>query len=114
MSAWLREHGIVAERKANVIHLPGHLVLEAVRNGEGVSLSTRVNVERDLAAGRVVVLHEEDAPGRGYYIVTRPGVQRPPLKAFVAWLHRQAPREFVFMNRFQINPMPGTARAATR
>ena len=99
MSAWLLEHGIVAERKANVIHLPGHLVLEAVRNGEGVSLSTRVNVERDLAAGRVVVLHEEDAPGRGYHIVTRPGVQRPPLKAFIAWLHRQA---------------PGTAHAATR
>jgi LysR family glycine cleavage system transcriptional activator len=93
MSAWLREHGIVAERKANVIHLPGHLVLEAVRNGDGVSLSTRVNVERDLAAGRVVVLHEEAEPGRGYYIVTRPGVRRPPLKAFVAWLHRQAGRE---------------------
>jgi LysR family transcriptional regulator, glycine cleavage system transcriptional activator len=91
MSAWLREHGVIAARKANVVHLPGHLVLEAVRNGDGVSLSTRVNVERDLAAGRVVVLHEEAEPFRGYYIVTRAGVQRPPLKAFIAWLRRQAP-----------------------
>jgi LysR family glycine cleavage system transcriptional activator len=91
ISVWLREHGVISERKANVIHLPGHLVLEAVRNGEGVSLSTRVNVERDLAAGRVVVLHEETVPGRGYYVVTRPGVHRPPLKAFLGWLRRQAP-----------------------
>ena len=62
MSAWLRDHGVIAERKPNVIHLPGHLVLEAVRNGDGVSLSTRVNVERDLAAGRLVVLFEETRP----------------------------------------------------
>jgi len=91
ISAWLRDHGVIADRKPNVIHLPGHLVLEAVRNGDGVSLSTRVNVEQDLAAGRLVVLFEETEPGLGYYIVTRPGVQRPALKTFVAWLRRQAP-----------------------
>ena len=92
MSAWLRDHGVIADRKPNVIHLPGHLVLEAVRNGDGVSLSTRVNVERDLAAGRLVVLFEEAEPGLGYYIVTRPGVQRPALRTFLAWLRRQTPR----------------------
>ena len=91
ISAWLRDHGVIADRKPNVIHLPGHLVLEAVRNGDGVSLSTRVNVEHDLAAGRLVVLFEETEPGLGYYIVTRPGVQRPALRTFVAWLRRQAP-----------------------
>jgi LysR family glycine cleavage system transcriptional activator len=90
ISAWLREHGVVAARKANVVHVPGHLVLEAVRAGDGVSLSTRVNVERDLAAGRLVVLFEDTEPGVGYYVVTRPGVLRPPLKAFVAWLRRHA------------------------
>jgi LysR family glycine cleavage system transcriptional activator len=90
MSAWLRDHGVEAARKPNVVHLPGHLVLEAVRIGDGVSLSTRVNVERDLATGRLVVLFEEDEPGLGCYIVTRPGVLRPPLKAFVGWLRRHA------------------------
>ena len=92
MSAWLRDHGVIAERRPNVIHLPGHLVLEAVRSGDGVSLSTRVNVERDIAAGRLLVLFEDAEPGVGYYIVTRPGVQRPALRTFVAWLRRQAPR----------------------
>ena len=92
MSAWLRDHGVIAARKPNVIHLPGHLVLEAVRNGDGVSLSTRVNVERDLAAGRLVALFEESEPNLGYHIVTRPGVKRPALRTFLAWLRRQAPR----------------------
>lgn len=89
MSSWLREHGVAATRRGSIVHLPGHLVLEAVRNGQGVSLSTRVNVERDLGEGRLVALFEEDIPGRGYHVVTRPGVQRPPLRAFVRWLHRQ-------------------------
>jgi LysR family glycine cleavage system transcriptional activator len=65
-------------------------VLEAVRRGDGVSISTRVNVERDIAAGRLLVLFEDEEPGVGYPVVTRPGVLRPPLKAFVAWLRRHA------------------------
>ena len=37
------------------------------------------------------MLFEEDAGAElGYFIVTRPGVMRPPLKAFVAWLKRHA------------------------
>ena len=91
MSAWLRGRGVAAPRKENVVHLPGHLVLEGLRNGDGVSLTARVLVERELAAGRLRVLFEEAPPGLGYYVVTRPGVLRGPAKAFVAWLRRQAP-----------------------
>lgn len=90
MSNWLRDRGVFAPRKESVIHLPGHLVLEGVRNGDGVSLASRVVVERELASGRVVALFEDVEPGTGYYIVTRPGVMRRPLKTFVAWLRRQA------------------------
>lgn len=90
MSNWMRDHGVVGPREDTLTHLPGHLVLEALRNGEGVSISTRVNVERDIESGRLAVLFEEDDPGLGYHVVTRPGVMRPPLKAFVAWLRRHA------------------------
>jgi LysR family glycine cleavage system transcriptional activator len=90
MSNWMRDHGVVSPRKESLTHLPGHLVLEAVRNGDGVSISTRVNVERDLGAGRLKVLFEEKIPELGYHIVTKPGVMRPPLKHFVAWLRRHA------------------------
>jgi LysR family glycine cleavage system transcriptional activator len=90
MSEWLRQRGVIAPRKENVAHLPGHLVIEALRNGDGVTVSARSNIERDIDEGRLVVLFEERPPDAGYYIVTRPGVMRPPLKAFVSWLRRHA------------------------
>jgi LysR family transcriptional regulator, glycine cleavage system transcriptional activator len=92
MSAWLSDRGVVAPKKENVTHLPGHLVLEGLRNGDGVSVTARALVERELKEGRLRVLFEDAPPGLGYFIVTRPGVQRPPLKAFVAWLRRHAAR----------------------
>ena len=90
MSAWLRGRGVQAPKKENVTHLPGHLVLEGLRNGDGVSLTAAVLVEREVASGTLKVLFEEARPGLGYYVVTRPGVMRPPLKAFVGWLRRHA------------------------
>ena len=44
-------------------HLPGHMVLEGLRNGDGVSLSTTAVVERELASGRLKVLFEDPRPG---------------------------------------------------
>ena len=90
MSAWLRKRGVVAPKTENIVHLPGHLVLEGLRNGEGVSLTTTVVVERELASGPLQVLFEDPQPDVGYFIVTRQGVLRPPLKAFVNWLRRHA------------------------
>lgn len=88
MSNWLRDRGVIAPRKESIIHLPGHLVVEGVRNGDGVSLSSRVVVERELASGRIVALFEDVEPNLGYFIVTRPGVMRRPLRTFVSWLRR--------------------------
>ena len=90
MSSWLRERGVLAPKTENIIHLPGHLVLEGLRNGDGVSLTTTVVIERELASGRLTVLFEDPRPDLGYFIVTRPGVLRPPLRAFVSWLKRHA------------------------
>ena len=53
MSNWLRDRGVVAAEEENVTHLPGHLVLEALRNGDGVSAHHAAVVERDIAAGRL-------------------------------------------------------------
>jgi LysR family glycine cleavage system transcriptional activator len=91
MTHWLRDRGVIVPKKENVVHLPGYLVLEALRNGDGVSLSSRILVEPDIEARRLTVLFEDEEPDRGYYIVTRPGVQRLPLRAFIAWLRRHRP-----------------------
>jgi len=92
VSEWLEQRGVVAPRPANITHLPGNLVLEGLRAGEGITAMARAFVERDVADGRLVVLFEDDRCCGGYHIVTRPGVMRPPLRAFVAWLRREAAR----------------------
>lgn len=93
MSNWLRSRGVIAPDQGNVAHLPGHLVMQALRNGDGVTVGARAVVAPEIDEGRLVVLFEEKTPGQGYYVVTRTGVHRPPLKAFLAWLRRHAVRE---------------------
>ncbi len=89
VSPWLKRHGIVGKGRPRLTHLPGNLVLDALRRGEpAVAAVSRMFVEEDIAAGRLVVLFEESDPGAGYHIVTRPGVAREPLRAFVSWLRR--------------------------
>ncbi|WP_299130042.1 LysR family transcriptional regulator [uncultured Amaricoccus sp.] len=89
ISTWLTRHGVTPDRRVSITHLPGHHALEATRRGEGISAVASVFVAEDVAAGRLVVLFQDSQPGAGYYIVTRPGVMRPPLKSFVTWLRRQ-------------------------
>ena len=88
-STWLERRGVTAGRKAGLTQLPGHLLLEGARTGQGVAVTTEIFVRDDLAAGRLNLLFR-DPEGRGYHIVTAPGVMRPPLRGFVAWLRATA------------------------
>lgn len=85
---WLRKHGVTEGRAKSVTSLPGSLMLEGARAGQGIMSSTMSAVEADVRAGRLRVLFR-DKGDTGYYIVTRRGILRPPAKAFVAWLKRQ-------------------------
>lgn len=87
---WLRQHGVTSGRTKSTTHLPGNLLLEGLRRGDGISATARAFLEDDIAAGRLVVLFEDQVPGAGYYIVTRPGIQRPAVRAVTKWLRRQA------------------------
>lgn len=82
---WLQTQGL--SPKGGMISLPGNIALDAARAGQGIAITSRIAVEADLAAGRLRCVFEE-GQGQGYFIVTRPGVQRPPLKSFVKWLRR--------------------------
>ncbi|TDK41371.1 LysR family transcriptional regulator [Antarcticimicrobium luteum] len=88
-STWLETHGAAPGGARRRIQLPGNLMLESARQGQGVLITVRLFVEPDLAAGRLVELFEmrHDAY---YHVVTRPGVLRPAARAFVAWLRREA------------------------
>lgn len=90
VSAWLERNGVTEARVRNMTHLPGNFILEAIRRGDGISATARAFAEPDIESGRILVLYEDADPGSGYHIVTAPGVMRPAVKAFAAWLRREA------------------------
>jgi LysR family glycine cleavage system transcriptional activator len=86
---WLAQNAPKLKFGRGLTKVPGNLLLDGARDGQGVAVTVRAFVERDIAAGRLRVLEVEDKPGMGYHIVTRPGVMRPVLKDFVRWLRRE-------------------------
>jgi LysR family glycine cleavage system transcriptional activator len=87
-SVWLRSRGVQDGVKAGRVVLPGNLLMEALRAGQGVAVSVREFVALDVAAGRLTELFCEEK-GRGYHIVHRPGLLRPGARHFVNWLRRE-------------------------
>lgn len=87
---WLRARGVAEGVRGGFIQVPGNLLLDGARDGQGLAVTVRSFVEADIRAGRLVVLQHEDSPGMGYHLVTRPGIQRPPLRAFVKWIKKAA------------------------
>jgi LysR family glycine cleavage system transcriptional activator len=86
---WLAQFGLERASHRGITSLPGNMMMEAARQGQGVAIVARVFAEPDIAAGRLRLLFE-DSLEKGYWIVTRPGVPRPPLAAFLRWLRREA------------------------
>lgn len=87
---WLDARGVDRAMRGSLIQAPGNLLLDGARDGQGVAVTVRLFLEADIRSGRLCVLHEDAIPGTGYYLVTRPGVQRPPLKAFLRWIRKAA------------------------
>ena len=86
-TAFLEARGLA--RRAGLTSLPGNMMIDAARNGQGIAVTTRAIVEADIAAGRLSLLFEDDKP-TGYFLVTPKGVLRPAAQAFVRWAVRQA------------------------
>lgn len=85
---WLESYGVSPSGWVSRVQVPGNLLLDGVRSGQGVVVTVRHFVEDDLKSGRLVELFCE-TDQRGYHIVTRPGVLRPSARSFVHWLRRQ-------------------------
>jgi len=91
LSLWLERQGVVPRSRLNINHLPGFMVLDGLRRGDGISATAKIFVESDIEAGTLKVLYEDIRPtSSGYHLVTRPGVRRPPLKTFISWLKARA------------------------
>lgn len=88
-TSWLAAQGLADKRVLSRTQVPGNLMIDGARNGNGIAVTTRIAVAEDIEAGRLVPVFEERRDA-GYHLVTRPGVQRAPLKAFLRWIRKQA------------------------
>jgi LysR family glycine cleavage system transcriptional activator len=86
---WMARRGVTPERPLMITHMPGNLIMEAVRRGDGITYTVRQWVEEEIRSGELVELFSEEAFGL-FYIHTRPGALRAPVKTFVRWLKEQA------------------------
>jgi LysR family glycine cleavage system transcriptional activator len=91
----MAQFGLAPQGKRNILHLPGHLALQAMREGQGVGMVARLFIEEDLRTGRLVALFDDETEGDGvgYHLVRRPGRMRDDLAAFVGWLRREGRRD---------------------
>ena len=87
---WLETKGAMGGLRGVLTQVPGNLMLDGARDGQGLAVTVRAFVEADIQAGRLIVLHEDAISGAGYHLVTRPGVPRPALRAFVKWIRKAA------------------------
>jgi LysR family glycine cleavage system transcriptional activator len=85
---WLARHGVALERPPSITHMPGNLIMAAVRRGDGITYTALPWVETELQSGQLKELFRETAFGV-YYLEIGPGVVRAPVRAFVNWLKQQ-------------------------
>ncbi|MGR3454839.1 LysR family transcriptional regulator [Pseudooceanicola sp.] len=88
-SEYLERYGAMLDRAKGLTSLPGNLMIEAAREGQGIAVTAGAFVEADVAAGRLRLLFE-DRRKKGYFIVTRPGPMRPDARLLYRWILVQA------------------------
>ncbi|EAQ03646.1 Transcriptional Regulator, LysR family protein [Pseudooceanicola batsensis HTCC2597] len=87
-SDYLAHFGTVLDQARGLTSLPGNLMADAARAGQGIAVTAGAFVEQDLASGRLRLLFE-DRRKKGYFLVTRPGVQRSGARALYRWLRSE-------------------------
>ncbi len=89
VAEWFTFHGVVPDQPLTVNHMPGNLIMAAVRRGDGITYTARAFFKDDLEAGKVIELFSEPLFGV-YYIHTPKDYCRPAAKTFVNWLKSKA------------------------
>jgi LysR family glycine cleavage system transcriptional activator len=91
VAEWMARRGVTLDRPLIINHMPGNLIMEAVRRGDGITYTARAFFQEEIRSGEVVILHSEAAFGH-YFIATCPGVLRPSVRIFIDWLKGKAER----------------------
>jgi LysR family glycine cleavage system transcriptional activator len=91
---WFGYRGVKLKRPLMIYQMPGNLIMQAVRRGDGITYTARAFFEAEIRCGQMEVLFSEPAFGT-YYVATGPGPLRRPVKVVVNWLMQQANNDSV-------------------
>jgi DNA-binding transcriptional LysR family regulator len=62
-----------AETKRKVVRMPGNMLLDGIRGGDGIGATVPAFIADELKSGKLVALFDDPIPEIGYYLVTLPG-----------------------------------------
>lgn len=85
---WLEKVGVSPKAKRKVVRMPGNMLLDGIRRGDGIGATVPAFVAEELKSGQLVALFDDPIPEIGYYLVTLPGVDRSAAKRFMQWLSK--------------------------
>ncbi len=83
---WLEKVGVPPDADRRVVRLPGNMLLDGIRRGDGVGATVPAFISDELKSGDLVALFDDPIPQIGYHLVTLPGPVRPAAKVFQKWL----------------------------
>ncbi len=85
---WLEKVGVPTDADRRVVRVPGNMLLDGIRRGDGIGATVPAFVSDELKSGQLVALFDDPIPQIGYYLVTLPGSVRPAAKLFTQWLSK--------------------------
>ncbi|WP_419741085.1 LysR family transcriptional regulator [Ruegeria sp.] len=83
---WLEKVGVPPGADRRVVRLPGNMLLDGIRQGDGIGATVPAFISDELKSGDLVALFDDPIPQIGYHLVTLPGAVRPAAKVFQKWL----------------------------
>ena len=85
---WLEKVGVPPDADRRVVRMPGNMLLDGIRRGDGIGATVPAFISDELKSGQLVALFDDPIPQIGYYLVTLPGPVRPAAKLFIQWLSK--------------------------
>ena len=85
---WLEKVGIPPDAERRVVRMPGNMLLDGIRRGDGIGATVPAFIADDLKSGQLVALFDDPIPQIGYYLVMLPGPVRPATRLFMQWLSK--------------------------
>ena len=89
VSDWFARHDVQLDRPLMISHMPGNLIIDAVKRGDGVTYTARQWLEDEIRSHELVELFPEETAG-AFYVHMLPGEKRRSVSLFVNWLKQQA------------------------